>query len=111
MIVVPILLVFFGMLLFMTHESVTDGALIKRGLAMLGVCCLVWTQDSNYSVRLGIARQTPFGWICKTLGSDWVMLNPDGTVCGTGYVKRWAEWEYNRKHVVFEEAKPRSAVE
>lgn len=81
---------------------------MRRLLALIGVWPLVWTQDHDGEVRLRVAKKTPFacGWSCGSI-CFWdrsVQLLPDGSTTGRIYVKRWAEWEHNRKHVTFEVA-------
>jgi hypothetical protein len=103
--------------------------MIVRLGALLGLWPAVWTQSTSGNVSLRAVtwrkpRNGPFensdsdkqpGWVVFGICCRPFFLNkyenacrilPDGTFAyevGERYQKRWKEWKYNRKHVVFPE--------
>ena len=76
--------------------------MLKRLGALLGWWSLVWTHDFDEGIRLRIVKVHPFNnnkWGVYGVGHvTFHKMNPDGTFEGR-YVKKWAEWEYNKKHI------------
>lgn len=64
---------------------------MRKLLALMGLCSVVYTEDYDGDVRLRIAHHTPFDRYCVKGICSWRVgyLRADGRIMAGSYMRRW----------------------